>query len=257
MCYWQVHLQYFDLHFLSTLTLNIEMSIPTFCRLIRMWKEMLECHHKQFITISLAYHVKSSTSVQQGEHHRQAAMHLCNEMDCFSSTFKSWVTAQKSYVEALNAWLQKCILQPPQDRRRRKRKVSFPPRQALSPPIFILCSDWLAMMESLPTDELCKSIKDVMQLLRDSFEHQTDQTKKRSEPHSRSESQECGMLENNEQEASGGVAAVEGLQSKLTTVLDRLTKFSEASLKRHEELKQSYEIAYDAYKPVMPIAHPV
>uniref|UniRef100_A0ACD5ZNW4 Uncharacterized protein n=1 Tax=Avena sativa TaxID=4498 RepID=A0ACD5ZNW4_AVESA len=227
--------------------------------LIRMWKAMLECHHKQFITISLAYHVKSSSSVQQGEHHRQAAMHLCNEMDCFSTTFKMWVTAQKSYVEALNAWLQKCILQPPQDRRRRKRRVSFPPRQAVSPPIFVLCSGWLVMMESLPADELCKSIKDVTQLLRDSFEHQTDQTKTRSEPHSRSESQECVMLvENNEQEASGGVATAEGLQSKLTTVLDRLTKFSEASLKRHEELKVSYELAHDAYKTVRPPnAHPV
>lgn len=225
--------------------------------LIRMWKAMLECHHKQFITISLAYHVKSSTSMQQGEHYRQATMHLWNEMDCFSSTFNIWITAQKAYVEALNAWLQKCILQPPQDRRRRKRKVSFPPRQALSPPIFVLCNDWLVMMEALPTDELCKSIKDVMQLLRDSIENQTDKTKMRSEPHSVSESQECGMLENNEQEASGGVAAVEGLQSKLTTVLDRLTKFSEASLKRHEELKQNYENAYDAYKTVSPLAHPV
>ncbi|KAI4965297.1 hypothetical protein ZWY2020_054862 [Hordeum vulgare] len=225
--------------------------------LIRMWKAMLECHHKQFITISLAYHVKTSTSVQQGEHHRQAAMHLCSEMDCFSSTFKIWVTAQKSYVHALNEWLQKCILQPPQERRRRKRNNSFPPRQAVSPPIFILCRDWLAMMESLPTDELCKSIKDVMQLLRDSFEHQADQTKLRREPHSRSESQECVMLENNEQESSGGVALVEGLQSKLTIVLDWLTKFSEASLKHHEELKRNYEEAHDKYKTVEPSVHPV
>ncbi|KAL6654928.1 hypothetical protein ACP70R_008393 [Stipagrostis hirtigluma subsp. patula] len=220
--------------------------------LIRMWKAMLECHHKQFITISLAYHVKSSTSVQQGEHHRQAAMHLWNEMDCFSSSFKNWVTAHKSYVESLNAWLQKCVLQPPQDRCRRRRKVSFPPRQAVSPPIFILCRDWLAMMESLPTDELCKSIKDVMQLLRGSFEHHDDQNKPKSE------SQECGMLENNEQEeASESVAAAEGLQSKLTTVLDRLTKFSEASLKQYEELKQNYEIARDDYKRVGPHAHVV
>ncbi|KAK3119249.1 hypothetical protein QOZ80_9BG0716620 [Eleusine coracana subsp. coracana] len=215
--------------------------------LIRMWKAMLECHHKQFITITLAYHVKGSTSVQQGEHHRQAAMHLLNEMDCFSSSFKIWITAHKSYVEALNAWLQKCVLQPRQDRRRRRRKVSFPPRQAVSPPIFILCRDWLAMMESLPTDELCKSIKDVMQLIRDSFEHHDDQDKPKSE------SQECGML-NNEQEASGSVAAAEGLQSKLTTVLDRLTKFSEASLKQYEELKHKYEVARDDYKTFGPNA---
>lgn len=217
--------------------------------LIRMWKAMLECHHKQFITISLAYHVKSSTSVQQGEHHLQAAMHLWNEMDCFSSSFRVWVAAHRSYVDALNAWLQRCVLQPPQDRRRRRRKVSFPPRQALSPPIFVLCTDWLAMMKSLPTDELCKSIKDVMQLLRDSFEHQTEVNKPKSE------SQECGMLENDEQKTSGSVAPVEGLQSRLTTVLDRLTKFSEASLKRYEELKQSYETARDAYKTVGSNAH--
>ena len=73
---------------------------------------MLECHHKQFITITLAYHVKSSTSAQQGEHHRQAAMSLWNEMDSFSSSFRNWVTAHQSYMEALNAWLQKCVLQP-------------------------------------------------------------------------------------------------------------------------------------------------
>ncbi|RLM58607.1 uncharacterized protein C2845_PM18G10870 [Panicum miliaceum] len=218
--------------------------------LIRMWKSMLECHHKQFITITLAYHVKSSTPLQQGEHHRQAAMNLWNEMDSFSSSFRNWVTAHQSYVEALNAWLQKCVLQPPQDRRRRKRKVSFPPRQAVSPPIFILCRDWLTLTESLPADELCKSIKDVMQLLRDSFEHQDDQNKPKSE------SQECGMLENNEQEAakSGSVPAAEGLQSRLTMVLDRLTKFSEASLKCYEELKQNYEIARDDYKRVGPNA---
>ncbi|KAG8090167.1 hypothetical protein GUJ93_ZPchr0011g27988 [Zizania palustris] len=218
--------------------------------LIRMWKAMLECHHKQFITISLAYHVKSSTTAQHGEHHRRAAIHLWNEMDCFSSSFKMWVTAHKLYVESLNAWLQKCLLQPPQDRRRRKRKVSFPPRQALSPPIFVLCRDWLTMMESLPTDELCKSIKEAMQLLHDSFEHQADQNKPTSESRPRSESQECGMLENNEQEVSGRVESVEGLQSKLTTVLDRLTKFSEASLKHYEELKLNYEMARDAYKTV-------
>ncbi|EEE62501.1 hypothetical protein OsJ_17299 [Oryza sativa Japonica Group] len=193
--------------------------------LIRMWKTMLECHHKQFITISLAYHVKSATTVQQGEHHHRAATHLWNELDCFSSSFKIWVTAHKSYVESLNAWLQK---------------------------------DWLTMMESqsLPTDELCKSIKEVVQLLRGSFDHQADhQNKMTTESHLRNESQECGMLENNEQEVSGSVEAVEGLQSKLTTVLDRLTKFSEASLKHYEELKQNYEMARDDYKMGRSNAH--
>jgi len=88
-----------------------------------------------------------------------------------------------------------------------------------------------------------------MQLLRDSFDHQDDQNRPKSE------SQECGMLENNEQEAkSGSVPAAEGLQSKLTMVLHRLTKFSEESLKCYDELKQNYEIAHDDYKRVGPNA---
>ena len=65
------------------------------------------------------------------------------------------------------------------------------------------------------------------------------------------------MLENNsEQEAakSGSVASAEGLQSRLTAVLDRLTKFSEASLKCYEELKQNYEMACADYKRVGPNA---
>lgn len=221
--------------------------------LIRMWKSMLECHHKQFITITLAYHVKNSTSARQGEHHRQAAMHLWNEMDGFSSSFRNWVTAHKSYVEALNAWLQKCVLQPPQDRRRRKRKVSFPPRQAVSPPIFVLCRDWLSMTESLPADELSKSIKDVMQLLRDSFEHQDVQNKPTREPQ---ESETLEISSEHESAKSGSVASAEGLQSRVTAVLDRLTKFSEASLKCYEELKQNYEMACDDYKRVGPHAQP-
>ncbi|KAJ1276264.1 hypothetical protein BS78_05G201700 [Paspalum vaginatum] len=225
--------------------------------LIRMWKSMLECHHKQFITITLAYHVKnSSTSAHGGEHHRQAAMHLWNEMDGFSSSFRNWVAAHKSYVEALNAWLQKCVLQPPQDRRRRrrKRKVSFPPRQAVSPPIFILCRDWLSMAESLPADEVCKALRDAMQLLCGSFEHHQDgQSRPSSEP-----PQERGMLPpevSDEQESAAAKSgSVEGLQSRLTAVLDRLTKFSEASLKCYEEVKQNYEVACDNYKRVGPHA---
>ena len=73
-----------------------------------------------------------------------------------------------------------------------------------------------------------------MQLLRSSFEHCDEQNMPRS-----GESQECGMLENSsEQEAaakSGSCAAsAEGLQSRLTAVLDCLSKVSEASLKRYE-----------------------
>jgi hypothetical protein len=54
---------------------------------------------------------------------------------------------------------------------------------------------------------------------------------------------------------SGSCAAsAEGLQSRLSAVLDRLTKFLEASLKCYEELKQNYEMAYADYRRVGPNA---
>lgn len=74
--------------------------------LIRMWKVMLECHHTQYITISLAYHVKNSTMAStQGESYKLIVGNLQHEIEYFESNFVDWVSAYKSYVEALNGWL--------------------------------------------------------------------------------------------------------------------------------------------------------
>ncbi|XP_072984352.1 uncharacterized protein [Typha latifolia] len=213
--------------------------------LIRMWKAMLECHHAQFITISLAYHVKSSSAAPASESRRQAMVLLCNEMDCFASSFQNWVTAHKSYLQALNSWLQKCVLQPQE--RRKGRKVAFPPRQALSPPIFVLCSNWLTGLASVPAEELCNSIKDVISVLHESFAQQVEENKVKEDSEN---TQDCGDLKNNEYEKLETATSFSCLQTSLVRLFDRLTRVSELSLKVHEDAKQATEMACMAYSSV-------
>ncbi|RRT66463.1 hypothetical protein B296_00011377, partial [Ensete ventricosum] len=214
--------------------------------LIRMWKAMLECHHAQFITITLAYLMKSSAAAALGEPCRQALNHLINEMGSFRHTFSNWISAYKSYVEALSTWLQKCVLQPQE--RRKGRRVIFPPRQAISPPIFVLCNSWLLGLRSLPSKDLCDSIEDIMSTLHDSFEQPTEAEqagKMADEPENSrgfdgKQVQDCGRPSN-----------LDELKTGLTRLFDRLTKFSETSLKVHEDVKQGIEIASIAYANIV------
>ncbi|XP_074567940.1 uncharacterized protein LOC141824531 [Curcuma longa] len=214
--------------------------------LTKMWKAMLECHHTQFIKISLAYHAKTSAAATQSEVYKQALIHLERELEYFGSRFLNWDDAHKSYVEALNGWLQKCILQP-QERRKGRKKPLFPPRQAISPPIFVVCSDWLSGLNSLPAEELLDSIKGAVSVIHNALEHQVehkeidkvpDELEKLREPESKEDSN-CKKHLN-----------LDNLQASLTRVFDRLTKFSEGALKVYEDVKQSDEIARVAYSNV-------
>ncbi|KAK8490224.1 hypothetical protein V6N12_011371 [Hibiscus sabdariffa] len=79
--------------------------------LLRMWKVMLECHHSQYITISLAYHSRNSTGALHGDSRRQIMALLRQEIECFGVSFTDWVNSHASYLEALNGWLQNCIIE--------------------------------------------------------------------------------------------------------------------------------------------------
>ncbi|URD83388.1 DUF630 DUF632 domains containing protein [Musa troglodytarum] len=214
--------------------------------LIRMWKAMLECHHAQFITITLAYLTKSSTAAALGESYRQALSHLINEMGYFSHTFSNWVSAYKSYVEDLSTWLQKCVLQPQE--RRKGRRVIFPPHQALSPPIFVLCNGWILGLKSLPCKDLCDSIEEIMSILHDSFEQPTEaeQVGKMAD-----ELENSRGFDGKQVRDCGRPSNLDELKTGLTRLFDRLTKFSETSLKVHEDVKQGNEIASIAYANIV------
>lgn len=205
---------------------------------------MLECHHAQYITISLAYHSKSTTGTPQGDARRQILEQLLQEVECFGLSFANWINSHTSYVEALNGWLQLCILQP---RERSKSRRPFSPRRSLAPPIFVLCRDWAAGIRALPSDDLIAAIRAFLSELHRMMEQQVAVQKrtvdvKDGEPENKDD-------ENNSRDSSSSLSC---LHTSLTKVLDRLTKFSEASLKMYEDIRQKSEAARIAYANCRP-----
>lgn len=203
---------------------------------------MLECHHSQYITISLAYHSKTSGGTYQGDAYKEIMLQLQDEVECFGLSFADWINSLTSYVEALNCWLQNCILQPQE---RSKSRRAFSPRRVLAPPIFVLFRDLSAGIKSLPSEELSDAIRGFLSDLRHSMGYQADVPQKNEtvpEPSNNGES-ECNNDEKNDDRSSN----LNCLQTSLTKVFDRLTKFSEASLKMCEDVRQKCETARNAY----------
>ncbi|KAL6222952.1 hypothetical protein ACLB2K_006342 [Fragaria x ananassa] len=223
--------------------------------LTRMWKAMLECHHAQYITISLAYHSKSSTVTCLGDGRRQIMAQLLEEIECFGLSFANWINSLTSYVEALNGWLQHCIMQPQE---RSKGRRAFSPRRALAPPIFVLFRDWAAGIRGLPSTEVTDAVRTFLSDLRHLMEQQaTTQKQQRAADANNGESEnkedEENKDEENCEESSSNLSCI---HASLTKVLDRLTKFSEASLKMYEDIRQKSEAARNAYSNcIRPIRH--
>ncbi|KAL4579759.1 hypothetical protein LXL04_015924 [Taraxacum kok-saghyz] len=195
----------------------------------RMWKAMLESHHTQYITIQLAYHLKTQKSgTHQEESKLQIMADLQREIQCFGLSFINLVNSQTSYVESINNWLKNCIIQP---KERVKGRRPFSPRRALGPPIFVICRDWSSGIQTLPAQQLSDAIKGFLSNLNGGSVEEVDR-----------------KLEEGE-EVNGDVAALNlgTMQLSLTKVLDGLTKFSEASLKMYEDIKEKSEKAQNVY----------
>lgn len=215
---------------------------------------MLECHHAQYITISLAYHAKTSTRTPQGDAKREIMAELQHEIQCFGLSFADWINSHNSYVEALNGWLQNCIMQP---KEKSKSRRAFSPRRVVAPPIIVLGRDWSAGIKDSPAKEVNDAIKTFLHDLRHSFEKQAEEVEKK-EPVLDSngnvlDSNGNGDAEGKEEEnADAGHSNLSSIHASLTRVLDRLTKFSEASLKMYEDIRQKSETARNAYTNYRP-----
>lgn len=198
-----------------------------FCSLTRMWKAMLETYHAQQITISLAYHtakdIRSPTTTEsQNELQKQALIHLRTEINCLQSTFSNWVKHHRLYVESLNSWLQNCILQPQE--RSRGRKITFSPRRALAPPIFVLLRDWSNGSVTTLSEEALDSMKSFSSDINVASRHNLQE------------------VEKGEVETKLGV-----MQMCLVRIFEQMRKFSESLIKVYENAKEESERAKNAY----------
>ncbi|XVE83172.1 hypothetical protein DITRI_Ditri16bG0066400 [Diplodiscus trichospermus] len=216
--------------------------------LLRMWKAMLECHHSQYITISLAYHSRNPTGAPQGDTHRQIMAQLQQEIEYFGVSFADWVNSHASYLEALNGWLQNCIIEPQE---RSKNRTPFSPRRHLGfgPPIFALCREWSAGVKALPAEGLSVAIKELSDLCNLMDQQVELQEKEKSVDANSGESESkdgVNMLTDGDtnDDASSNLCSI---KTSLTRVFDRLNKFSETSLKMYEDVRQKSEAARIAY----------
>ncbi|KAF3796893.1 hypothetical protein EJ110_NYTH00781 [Nymphaea thermarum] len=217
---------------------------------IRMWKIMLECHHAQYITISLAYHTKASAGAHT-DSRRDAALNLENEMSCLSTSFTNYLDAQKSYVQALNCWLTKCVRIPVEKSTRRGRNP-FSPRRALAPPIFVLCRDWSAAFDTLPAGEVLNAIKaltvDVHGMSPQPDEHQKLKPRKKGSKNLDSGVEQDGQEDKSSKRSEAGMQSnLSSIHSNLILMFEKLKKFAEASLKMYEDIRQGMEAACIAY----------
>ncbi|XP_044460711.1 protein ALTERED PHOSPHATE STARVATION RESPONSE 1-like [Mangifera indica] len=215
--------------------------------LIRMWKSMLECHHAQYITISLAYHSRSPAETPQGDTCKQILAQLLEEIECFGLSFADWINSLTSYVIALNGWLLNCII--PQRERSKSRKP-FSPRRAVAPAIFVLCRDWVAGLSGLPSEELSNDVKmfllNLQKLMQQQAEQQQPEDQKLLDANT-------GESDGKDEEKNGNVSAnLCSLHSSLAKVLDRLNKFSEASLKMYEDIRLKNDQAVESYARLKP-----
>ncbi|GLJ24502.1 hypothetical protein SUGI_0468090 [Cryptomeria japonica] len=126
--------------------------------LMRMWKVMLESHQTQNQIIAEAKSLGSSVGGRMSnELHRHTTLQLESELQRWHTSFSNWISAQKAYVEALNGWLMKCIIQEPEGSL--KGRVLFSPRRIGAPPLFSICKDWIPAFEKLPEKAVVQSIR--------------------------------------------------------------------------------------------------
>ncbi|CAL5203380.1 unnamed protein product [Lathyrus oleraceus] len=126
--------------------------------LSRMWETMFDCHKLQFQILSTAYYNNHARITLHSETRKQIASYLESELHFLASSFTKWVGAQKSYLEAINGWLNKCVsLQ--QKTAKKKRRPQPPLLRMYGPPIYATCGIWLDKLGELPTQEVVDSIR--------------------------------------------------------------------------------------------------
>ncbi|GAB2285144.1 hypothetical protein Dimus_019598 [Dionaea muscipula] len=210
----------------------------------RMWGMMSECHKLQLHIITIAYSNYNAKISLHSEAHREIATDLKNQLGILSSSFTKWVSSQKSYVQAINNWLLKCIVAVPQKSSKRKRRTL----SSFGPPIYTTCSIWLEKLEALPTKEVVDALKGLA----------TETSRFLPVP-----SQEKTAAADPDMEMLNGEAAFDDCNTTSTTtvydhfraglviVLSQLSTFAESSVRTYEELQKAIEASKKKYRDLM------
>jgi len=211
---------------------------------------MFECHKLQFHIISVAYNNGNTKISIQSESHRHVTMELVNELNSLSSSFTKWIGAQKSYLQAIDGWLFKCV--PPSETKSSKRKRRQEPLSYRSrgPTIYVTCGVWLEKFEALPK-QVVDSIKELAtETARFVPRQERNQGKDVNRPYLPSwEADNKHDSENlliNEA-LDNWISGFYNFRSNLAEFLGQLNKFAESSVKMYFELEEAIQVAKNRY----------
>ncbi|KAK3231962.1 hypothetical protein Dsin_003843 [Dipteronia sinensis] len=127
-------------------------------RLLEMWKDMLECHRCQSQTITEAKNFDAiiASDAKLDNTHLEVAIQLKFELQNWTLNFSSWIESQKSYIRALNAWLQRCLPSEPEETP--DGVAPFSPGRAGAPPVFVIVYQWSQAIDRLSEKEVTEAI---------------------------------------------------------------------------------------------------
>ncbi|XP_059665063.1 protein ALTERED PHOSPHATE STARVATION RESPONSE 1 [Cornus florida] len=217
----------------------------------RMWVVMFECHKLQFHTISIAYNSGNAKISIQSESHRQITTHLEHELNSLSTSFTKWIDAQKSYVQAINGWLLKCVtLQQKSSRRKRNQTPSL---RHFGPPIYVTCGVWLDLLNTLPTKPVTESIKVLAsEITRFLPHHEKNQGKGMN--HTRSKSWQAGGNSDpvvnvlRDEASEDWITGFDRFRSSLVGFLGHLSNYAESSVLMFNELQKKIQEAKSSHE---------
>ncbi|KAL8201855.1 hypothetical protein R6Q57_011002 [Mikania cordata] len=209
----------------------------------KMWEVMHECHKTQLLIIS-AIHKSSHTKILlQSDSHRQITIYLESELSTLSSGFTKWIGAQKTYVEALNNWLHKCV---PTKQSVNRRKRQPPSLKDYGPPIYVTCGVWLEKLKTLPTKEVADSIKDLAAEIGHFLPRQEKVKGGMPWQHANNDTHDPAGV-NLLQEEENRNANFDRLKSRLEGFLGQLSKFSGLSLAMFTDLQNAIQHKKNQY----------
>ncbi|XP_031114036.1 nitrate regulatory gene2 protein-like [Ipomoea triloba] len=142
----------------------------------RMWESMCTHHENQ---LNIATHLKSidisiTTPIETSKHHLEHTIQLAKVVADWGQQFDHLVNNQKSYIQALNAWL-KLNLIPMESSSLKDKTISSPPTPP--PPIQPLLQAWHELLEKLPDEPAKSAIASFEAVIRTIIAHQEEEVR--------------------------------------------------------------------------------
>ncbi|RDY10416.1 Nitrate regulatory gene2 protein, partial [Mucuna pruriens] len=223
--------------------------------LSRMWEVMFECHKLQFQIMSTAYNNSHGRIAAHTELRRQITSYLENELHYLSSSFTRWIEAQKSYLQAINGWLYKCV-SIQQKTAKKKRRSHRPLLKVYGPPIYATCEIWLEKLGELPVQDVVDSMRSLASETARFLPRQEKNHKGKGANHThvtswnahiRSESSDNLLRDNVDNSLEDWDSGFDRFRTSFLGFLGQLNNFSGSSVKMYTELRQAIQNAKNYY----------